>query len=202
METSISPTGDGPELVTSATPSIRIGRIDYRGLSVTAQALLVTYEQKLSVSGSIAPTIGMTSKGTGGVFSAGGLIGSHNESVATVVYVDRDGVENTAELPSNTSVRQGSVFRMDHLNGHRFAVCNLSGHQPIRWLRGAGSFISVPIFRKRHVLLIILALAAAYWSLWLWSAALVARPAWVLWRRTTRRAELKALSEYMVRITR
>ena len=107
METSLSPSDGAHELTTFVTPVKRIGRVDYHGVSITARALLVTYEQKLTVSGSIAPTLGLTSRGTGGVFSAGGEIGSSNKSVATVVHVDERGVENTVELPSSTSVRGG-----------------------------------------------------------------------------------------------
>ena len=202
METSLSPNDGAHELNTFVTPTKRIGRVDYHGVSITARALLVTYEQKLTVSGSIAPTVGLTSRGTGGVFSAGGEIGSSNKSVATVVHVDERGVENTVELPSSTSVREGAVFRMDRLNGHLFAVRNISGNQPVRWLMDASRFIAVPRFSKRHVLLILIALAMVYWSLWLWAAAFAARPAWVLWRRTTGRAELKELSEHMARIAR
>ena len=202
MENTLSPTDSGRELATSATPAVRIGRVDYRGLSITARALLVTYEQKMSVSGFIAPTTGVTIRGTGGVYGAGGEISTHNESVATVVYVDRDGVENTAELPSDTSVREGSVFRMDHLNGHRFAVRNITGNQPVRWLRGAGSFISVPEFKKWYVLLVVFALFNLYENDWSSFAALMAWPAWIIWRQVQRRAEIKRLGDYMAGITR
>ena len=202
MENTLSPTDGGRQLATSATPAVRIGRVDYRGLSVTAKALMVTYEQKMSVSGYIAPTTGVTIRGTGGVYGAGGKISTHNESVATVVYVDRDGVENTAELPSDTSVREGSVFRMDHLNGHRFAVRNISGNQPVRWLRGAGSFISMPEFKKWYLLLIIMALLNLWKGDWEWFVVLAAWPAWVLGRRAIRQAEIRSLNQYMATITR
>ena len=202
LSNSFNPNDGAHELTTFVTPVKRIGRVDYHGVSITAGALLVTYEQKLTVSGSIAPTLGLTSRGTGGVFSAGGEIGSSNKSVATVVHVDERGVENTVELPSSTSVREGAIFCMHRLNGHLFAVRNISGNQPVRWLMDAGRFISVPRFSTRHVLPILVALAMIYWSNWPLATAFVARPVWMLWRRTTGGAELKELSEHMARIAR
>jgi hypothetical protein len=192
--------GGGLELGTVKLPSRCIGRRRFDGWSVTARGLQVTYQQKLYVSGSIAPTFGATYKGTGATFGRGGSIGSENESVVTVVYVDGDGVEGTTELPSGTSVREGTVFRMDHLGPNMFAVRNLSGNQSTRFLLSPADFIPSVGFRKRDIALVLFAAMALAAMNLPWVALLLARPSYVLWRIREARRQREQLAEYMAQV--
>lgn len=200
MDVAVGNEGGELSLGALVVPPRRIGRRTFAGRSVTVCALHATYQQKLYVSGHIAPTIGATYKGTGATFGRGGSIGSENESVVTVVYVDGDGVEGTTELPSGTSVREGTVFRMDLLNGKMFAARNVSGRQSTRLLMSPADFIPGVGFKKRDVPLIVLggmALAAGNLP---WVALLFARPAWVVWRNIEMRRQRAQVGEYMATV--
>lgn len=199
-QTAPSVTSGTPELRSSVVPAKRIGRRTWTGKTVVAQALHVTYQQKLFVSGYIAPTYGGIYDGTGAVFGAGGSIGSSNESVVTVVHADERGVENTTELPSGISLREGTIFRMDYLDGRLFAARNISGNQGTRFLLSPANFIGSVGFKKRDLACCFGALLALSAANWAFVALFMARPAWVMWRKVELRRQRAELGQYMASI--
>ena len=131
------------------------------------------------------------------MLGAGGSISSQNDSVVTVVHVDGNGVEGTTELPSGVSVREGTIVRLDYLDGALFAVRNVTGGQGTRLLLSAADFIVGPALKKRDFALTVLAVMALGAGDLPLIPLLLVRPAWVVWRNVQARKDRERLNDYM-----
>jgi hypothetical protein len=153
----------------------------------------------MAVFGSIAPTVGGTWDGYGTVYGGGGTIKSQSESVVQVVYCDHDDCENTAELPASISAREGTVLRLDFVNGNIFAAQNLSGKQDIRGLLGPADFIAWPQWQGILTFLTILAIGALLLHAYLYAAIFAILPTYKVYQRHLAKQRRKQLGEYMGR---
>lgn len=190
--------GSAPsKLSTVVFPVERIGRRTFEARTTIVRTLHFHYQQKNHVFGYISPTVGATFSGYGTVYGGGGSISSRNESVVQVVYCDRDGCENTVELPASISVREGSVLRLDHLNGTLYAAQNISGRQEVRALLGPNSFIPWFPWSRNMTILCVLALGCLIAHVWVGALLLAGSPAYTIYRQATIRRDRKALGIYM-----
>ena len=186
-------------LSTTALPPEKIGGKSFQARFAIVESRHVTYQQKTHVFGYVAPTRGGTYNGYGAVYGGGGSINSKSESVVQVVYCDFDGCENTAELPASVSAREGSVMRLDFLNGVLFAAQNISGRQETRGLLGPESFISMPQWSGVLTLLTVVSLFCLSGSFWKVGLIAGLAPAFVLYRRYEAKRQRAALGGYMGR---
>lgn len=191
--------GTGIRLSSTVLPAERIGKTNYRARCAIVLSRHVTYQQKTHVFGNIAPTIGGTWDGYGTVFGGGGSIRSQSESVVQVVYCEQDESEATAELPASISAREGTILRLDFLNGHLFAAQNLSGKQAPRGLLGPNDFIPWPQWHGALTFLIVLAFVALAMSSVIGVIVFAALPAYKIYQRIQVRRQRTQLGEYMGR---
>lgn len=190
------------EMSSPASPpamrEVKIGSRRFQTRSTIAECLVATYQQKTHVFGSIMPTVGGTIGGDGMVFSRGGFIGSHSESVVQAVCRDSAGCEQTLELPASVSPREGSLLLLHYLNDNiLYAVRNLSAQQETRILASPAEVISLRPWKKRYILVALLALIVIKGNL-LAGLLVAAWPAWILFDRQRAKYQRKALGRLML----
>ncbi|NYD89021.1 hypothetical protein [Sphingomonas melonis] len=113
------------------------------------------YQQHATTFGRTAGVLGLSSDGNGFVTGGGGFIDTTHRGVVSVVLEDESGRHSTQELPSDISVLQDGIVRLDQVNGRIIAATNLTGRQNAMVLLGPSGFIEAASFTRMHGALMI-----------------------------------------------
>lgn len=142
-------------LRTWLVPPRRIHGVGYQGECMIAHVRHATYQQQSTTFGSSSAVFGLTGRGTGFVTGGGGFVDTVHRGVVSVVLEDAAGRHTNLELPAEMAILEGSVVRLDCINGNVVAATNMSGRQERIVLLGPSAFIGRMTLTKRHVLLLI-----------------------------------------------
>lgn len=188
-------------------PACRIDGVGYQGDCLIARVRLASYQQQSTTFGSTSGVFGLSGRGSGFVTGGGGYVDTVHRGVVSVVIEDASGMHSNMELPSGSAVLDGSVVRLDRINGRVIAVTNVTGRQEPVILLGPSAFIDRRTLTKRHALLLtgaammvpqvlsphpFLAIAT--------TAALAAPPLLRLSRMRAQARQRKRFKEYMLEV--
>ena len=184
---------------TSRSP-LRLSTGTVQATSRIVRVIDVHYQTATHVHGYIAPTVGLTSEGTGGVFGAGGSIGSVSEEFCRIICVDEDGRESNARLPAHLGLRVGSIAVLYYLEeanrAHLYAAAN-AGSGAVSWMITPVGFVPRVRIKKRAIAMglfgLYLTLGQVFWG----TAMLWAYPAWLIYRRIKADRDRAKLAEYL-----
>ncbi|MBW6528475.1 hypothetical protein KZ813_16650 [Sphingomonas sp. RHCKR7] len=138
----------------------RIGGRTYQGECQIARVLSATYQQQSTTFGRTAGILGLSSDGRGFVTGGGGFVDTVHRGLVSAVMEDETGRHLSEELPAAVAALEGSVLRLDRVNGRLVAVTNVTGRQQRITLLGSEAFIGRPPFTRRDGILLLAAIVS------------------------------------------